>query len=133
MPQSKIAYKKEIKLPHAVIRLRTDLIIEITSADDFEYDVDAIKQNHEAIKQLKETPKALILNLAGKFTTVTTEVRDFVATAPHQSFIAAEAFVIQSLAQKILVQFYLKMNKPKVPANFFNSATKAVEWLKNFG
>lgn len=127
-----VQYVNEIILPHATLRVRTDGIIEIVSADDFEYDIEAIKQNYQAIIKLKKTEKALILNLAGKFTTVTNEVREFAATAPHKDFIAAEAFVIQSLAQKMIARFYLNVNKPKVPANFFTSADKAIVWLNKF-
>ena len=43
----------------------------------------------------------------------------------------ADALVINSLAHKILANFYMKMNKPVKPTKIFTSQKKAVDWLKN--
>jgi hypothetical protein len=44
----------------------------------------------------------------------------------------ADAFVIDSLAQRILGNFYLKFNKPQFPTRFFNSKEEALIWLEAF-
>jgi len=43
----------------------------------------------------------------------------------------ADAFVLKSMAQKILANFYLKINKPERPTMFFNHKEEALVWLKN--
>ena len=121
---------KEIVVEQGKIALRADGIIEIHSTDHFEYDVKHVLENYDYIKKLKTTEKALILNVVGYNATMTKEVREYVAKGYHQSFIKAEAFVIKSLAHKLLANFYLKINKPIVPTGFFNSKVDAEKWLK---
>ncbi|CAN5285095.1 hypothetical protein BH09BAC5_BH09BAC5_00190 [soil metagenome] len=117
---------------HSTISLRHDGIVEIITAPDFEYDVEHIKQNHAAIKEIAKNKRVLILSIVGENSTASKDVREFVAKAPHKDFVKAEAFVIQSLAQKLLANFFIKVNKPIVPAKFFKNVEDAEKWLKSF-
>jgi hypothetical protein len=36
------------------------------------------------------------------------------------------------MAQKILANFYIKINQPERPTKFFNDKNEAVKWLKPF-
>lgn len=121
-----------IDLGHSRISKRADGIIEIDCSDNFEYEVVHIKQNLDQIKKISAGKKVLVLSCSQPFTTTTKEVRDYVASAPHRDFIKAEAFVIHTLGQKMLGNFYLKINKPIVPAMFFKSKSEAEKWLKSF-
>lgn len=44
----------------------------------------------------------------------------------------ADAFVLNSIAQKILANFYVKINKPERPTKFFNNSEEALIWLKKY-
>ena len=44
----------------------------------------------------------------------------------------ADAFVLNSIAQKILANFYVKINKPERPTKFFNNLDEALIWLKKY-
>jgi hypothetical protein len=44
----------------------------------------------------------------------------------------ADAFVLNSIAQKILANFYVKINKPEGPTKFFNNLDEALIWLKKY-
>ena len=124
----------EILLGHSTIYKRSDGIIEIRCANDFTYDVEHIKENHHFIEELTEGKKALILNISEKYTSITSEARDYISKGHHENFIKAEAFLIHSLAQRILANFFIKMTKPKVPANYFDykDKEKAEAWLTSF-
>jgi hypothetical protein len=126
-----LSSKTEMDFGHSFIYLREDGIIQINCSDNFEYEVEHIKENLAAIKQLSGDKKVLVLNMAGNNASVTKEVREYVATAPHKSFVKAEAFVIGSLAQHLLASFYNKINKPIVPTGFFKNKQEAEYWLKN--
>jgi hypothetical protein len=117
---------------HSVIKLREDGIIEIDCRNNYEYSVNDVKENWAIIKELAKGKKILVFNNMPEFTTASKETREFVAKGEHKDFIAAEAFVIQSLAQKILGNFYLKINKPVVPAKIFTNKENAVQWLSTF-
>lgn len=124
----------EILLGHSTIYKRSDGIIEIRCANDFTYDVDDIKENHHFLEELAEGKKLLILNISEKYTSITSEARDYVSKGPHEGFIRAEAFLIHSLAQRLLANFFIKMTKPRVPATFFDykDKEKAEAWLNSF-
>ncbi len=126
----KIEYTDEIDNVHTIIRRRKDEIIELVSNESHVYEIKDIKENHEAIKKLSRGKKALCLTITGKYASVSRESRDFVASGPHVSFIKAEAFIVRSLAHKILARFYIKMSKPKVKTGFFTSVESALKWLK---
>lgn len=40
------------------------------------------------------------------------------------------AFAINSLSQKLLGNFYLKVNKPNEPTKLFSDKAKSIEWAK---
>lgn len=115
---------------HSHIVLRPDGIILLTSRDEHCYSIEDIKENWAAISSLCKGKKAYVLSVAGKYTSVDSEVREFVSKGLHAGFIAAECFVIHSLPQKLLANFYFKMNKPVVPSAFFTDRAKAEKWLK---
>lgn len=85
----------------------------------------------DAISELTEGKKALILNIAGKNTFATSEAREYSASVSGVKYTIADAFVVGNLAQKILANFYISFNKPLVNARIFDDEEKAAEWLKS--
>ena len=83
----------------------------------------------ETFKILKEDEKCLALLIVEEGATFSKEAREFVASAEVSKIVKADAFVINSLALKILMNGYLKFNKPNRPTHFFNDEKPAVEWL----
>lgn len=128
-------YIRKVELPHSTIIQRHDRIVEIRCADDFTYDVEHVVENHNILKEMAGNGKLLILSFGQRYTMVTSEARMYVAKGNHESYIAAEAFLIFSLAQRMYAQFFVKMSKPVVPANYFSYQDKeqAEKWLKGFG
>lgn len=41
------------------------------------------------------------------------------------------AFLTNSVATKVLVNLYLKINRPSIPAKFFTKKEDAINWLKD--
>jgi hypothetical protein len=109
---------------------KSDGIMELQCDDDFVFDVEHIKMLVEKRGEMSNKHKFLQLTIAGKYSSVTKEGRDFMATEENLKYTLAEAIVIQSLAQRILGNFYLKFNKPKVPTRIFTDKAKAEIWLK---
>lgn len=111
----------------SLINHRTDSIIEIQCSDNFTYEKEHIQQNIEYLKTIGTD--LLILNCVAPYTQISAEARVFLAKGPHVGIVKAEAFWIQSLAQKLLASFYTKMDKPKVPVKFLLHEEEAVKWL----
>lgn len=49
----------------------------------------------------------------------------------RKEYIIAEAVLVNSLAQKMITNFYLKFIKDSFPSKFFTDYNKAVDWLKS--
>ena len=74
----------------------------------------------------------LILKIPGKYTSVDKDTRNHVSKGDGARFSIAEAFIISSLAHKLVANFYLKTNKPVVPTRFFTNQIEAEGWLQTF-
>jgi hypothetical protein len=42
----------------------------------------------------------------------------------------AEAFVVESLANRLVANFYIRFNRPNNPTKIFNKFEKALDWLR---
>ncbi len=122
----------KIVLSHSTIILRDDGILELYTSDEHEYTIDCTKENVKAFGELSGGKKVPVLIIGGAFTSVTPEAREFMASEESLEYSKAEAFLVNTLAQKILIQFYIKFNRPLVPTRIFTEKEKAIEWLKTF-
>lgn len=61
--------------------------------------------------------------------TVDSAVREWGRSDERTVSIGADALVVRTLAHKLLVNFYMKNNKPEHPTKVFSDEQSAVEWL----
>lgn len=123
---------KTIELDHSIINLRYDGIIVLTTKDNTTLDVEDVRENAETFGLLSGGKKAPILIIGGAYSTVTKDARDFMATEESLKYSLCEAFLLKYLAQRILINFYIKVKKPIVSTKMFTNEDKAIEWLKAF-
>lgn len=64
--------------------------------------------------------------------TVTDELREVSSSPENNQFTLAEAFIVKSLAHRLLANFYMRFNKPAKPAKVVASDEEALEWLSTF-
>ena len=122
----------KIKFTHTTIFKREDGIIEVQCGDDVNYQISHFKEMNDLSAELCEYKPQLILFKVGNYTTISNEAREYGATAEATKYSIAEAYVIRSLPQKIVANFYIRVDKPNVPTKFFNNEYEAVEWLNEF-
>lgn len=98
------------------------------------FDLEEAKRNIEAARILtREKRMPVLLDLRKGFHTPTPEARQYIAQEqPYTKHRLAEAFLLNSLGNFILVSFYIKFNKPPNPAKIFRSETSAIDWLRGF-
>ncbi|GAB4253876.1 MAG: hypothetical protein Kow0079_09800 [Vicingaceae bacterium] len=94
--------------------------------------IDDIKKLNETIGKLTDNKKAPILLIAGHYTTLTKEAREYAGTKEAVPYSIVEAYVIETLAQKILASFFISFNTPPVETKFYKSQEAALEWLRSF-
>lgn len=122
---------KPIQFSHSKVWMRDDGILVIEFGDKVELDVKEAKDLVRATKEMSGGKKVLILNIAGKQTTATTEARNFAASAEAVEYTIAEAYVVNNLPQKIIANFYVNFHKPLVPTKIFTDKDAAIVWLKS--
>lgn len=137
MPPERLFQKEytvvnEIILPHSHLKLRSDGIVMILYPDNFSF---TIKESIESVDAIGEITKGVphpILKIPGKYTTVDKDTREHVAKGNGARFSIAEAFILRSLAHKLVGNFYLSVEKPQKPTRFFNDIPSAETWLSTF-
>jgi len=59
------------------------------------------------------------------------EVQNHYASSDYSKYRYADAFIVNSLAMRLLVNFYIRFHKPKVPTRMFNSDEAALNWINS--
>ena len=120
-----------INLGHSEIYLTTDGIV-VVKGTDHTYTTEDIKQLHSAISKLTNNKKCLVLLLGSRYTLVDSEARDFLSTPAASSNFIANAYVIESLAHRMILNFIIRVKGTPIPSKFFFDEASAVKWLKSF-
>lgn len=121
----------EINLGHSIIVLRKDDVIQV-ECTNHSYSVDDLKEINAVIAKICNGKKKLLLGIFSEFSDIDTGGREYMASDETTQHSIAEAYILKSLSQKILANFYLTVNKPNVPTKFFSNITAAEKWLKSF-
>lgn len=116
---------------HCEILMRNDYIVQI-NATDRTYNVQDIKAIHAAISELTNKQKALLLLIASNYTSIDIDAKNFLSTDEAGLYSLAEAYVIKSLAQRLLLNFIIKIKGTPVPVKFFTEIDVAIKWLNSF-
>ena len=111
----------------------------IKHADLYEIDVFANSEfGIKELRQLIDVQKGMggdrlpVLVLCGEYTTSDVGFLKHLSKNGNDSYSSADAFVIQSIAQKLVANFYVKMVRPERPTKFFTSKEDALKWLRQF-
>lgn len=125
---------KQIEFEYAKVQLLSNGIIRIEMFDGYIIDLEESVQINIAEGELLngKLGEGLIYMVAESTTQFTNEAREFSASKEGLRFSKAEAIIAKNLAQKIVVNFYLKINNPSVPSKAFNTEEEAIEWLLTF-
>lgn len=71
-----------------------------------------------------------VLVLCPEFATTNNEVMKFLSKNENFPLSKGGAYVVHSIAQRIMANFYLKMITPERPTKFFNNKEEAITWLR---
>jgi len=98
--------------------------------DDLVLDIDMVMEFQAVFAKEAEHRKLKLLVIPGQHTSATMEAREYSQRSTLNCL--KEAIVIQSLAQRIISNFYIAFkNKADYPIKMFNSKEEAVIWLKS--
>ncbi len=125
-----VTHKKD--LGFAKVYLANNGIIEVYFADKAIIDKRECKEINDVIGEYCNYTKALILMVAGEETVIEAGGREFSASPEGMRYTIADAIVFNSMAHRLIVNFYLKFNKPPMPSKAFVNVEDARKWLLTF-
>lgn len=95
---------------------------------DTDIDLDKAKKIVAYGQQKFPDIRLYILNDLRNLRSISTEALEYMASGPVAKIKGAEAFVITSLSNRMLINFYLNKN-PNVITSKFDNTEEAIEWL----
>lgn len=114
------------------ISLREDGLIQIDINAEAEVTLEEVIEGTDYIMSVVEDRKFPVLFIAKEFSVPSSESRDYLAKKESLPYSLADAYVICSFPQKLIGNFYLKVNKPGRPTKIFTDKDEAIKWLKTF-
>lgn len=90
------------------------------------------KENSLVVNSLFKGKSFPLLIDSRNIHSITKEARDFFSMNNRESYVNAFAIIIDSPISKIIGNFFMGLNKPRVPARLFMTEEAAVKWLKGF-
>lgn len=113
------------------IALRTDGILQIDIKANELFQAGDFNELMAAAYKIGKGKKFYNLITVGEYTIADHAARVLSTSKEGSYYKLADAFVINSLPQKLVANFYMNFHKPFVPTRFFNSKSEALTWLKN--
>ena len=114
------------------IQLMDNGIMVIHNFDKREQTVEDQKKLIEIIGEMTGKKRIPMFHTFEEFSLPGKEVREFWASDATCLYSKADAFIATSVGQRIIGNFYMKIEKPTRPSKLFSDKTKAMEWLKAF-
>lgn len=112
--------------------LRENNIIQVNFETGFHGCEADAKEMVKTYLKIKAQGKALLLVIYDEDNMFSKEAREYIASDEVSEILKADAFVMKGLALRIILNGYLKINKPNRATRLFNSEKDAVIWLKQF-
>lgn len=119
------------KLRNSTISFLDNGIVLLKIDDNSEVQVeDSIEQHKILKKNYIPGKKFRILVDPGRYTSISTEAREYSSRPENNNLTLATAVIIKSLAQRIVINFMINfVQKQNMRMRMFESKEKAIEWL----
>jgi len=117
--------------PKFVLKVVDDLFYQVELAEDIDFEIPDLQDLVEAEREL-DGRKLPVLVLCEPTTNTNVDLMNYLSKNKNNPYSVADAFVINSISQSILANFYSKINKPERPTKFFTKREDALEWIKQF-
>ena len=122
---------KELDFPDVNLQRKSNDIVYVTFKDDCNLDIPLQMRLLDYYRDITDGKLMHFMFFAAENVTLTKEARDNAVKIEDQSMLGATAVVVDTLAYKLIANFYLKFNKPKRPYKVFSKEDEAIKWLKS--
>ena len=110
---------EEVELKHVFVSLLENDVIKLRVKEHSIIDIDDVKEVQGAKRTLIGDKKHTVLFVTPKLGLITREARDY-----------SKAVVLNGLAMRIIVNFFINFNKPPVEHKIFENEEEALNWIQ---
>jgi hypothetical protein len=121
-----------IETSNAIISIDEEGIGHQYFKDNSILDIPEQLENLEAIIKVTKNKPTPFVTTAGKNIIITKDARESAIKLEQKSPINANAIVVQNLAYRLIADFFIKVQKPKIPYKIFTNKENAYEWCRQF-
>ncbi len=107
-------------------------ILRIKVIEGAHMDLQSMKEDAAANIELMGDKKALALFDSRVFFTIEKDARDYVKSGIVDPTRIATAVLTDKLGVRLLVNFFIRFNKPTTPMKMFGDEESALKWLRQF-
>lgn len=107
-----------------------DNIIFLRLKEGADLNINSINEQHDAQKELVKNDKYGVLVDGTNNVVITKECREYMASLITPNRVATAVLTKMNMATTLIANFYIKVNKPKIPTKLFKEEKDAVSWLK---
>ncbi len=118
----------EIINENSTFRVLDGEIIHVLWREGVELEIPDIDDAERTFEELTGGNKVKVLSQFGRYVNISSEARDYAAARSPECI--ALAYVITSLAQRIVIRFYIRLRRRKNPTKVFNTYEEALQWLR---
>lgn len=111
--------------------MRSDGIVQTEITRNYDLEIFDAKQLMDAYLKLGDGIKYPHLFVFMDMSLADRDVMKYMAEEAND-FGVADAILVDSKAQKILANFYILVQRPKIPTRFFLVRDEAIEWLRSY-
>ncbi len=129
--ESEITIVDEIEIPEAFIRMRSDGIVHVFYKENTVLDVPLQLRMLDLYWKLTNNQKANFIFESDEGFFLTKEARENSVKLEASTPVIASALIVTNLASRIVANFFIKMNKPKIRYKLFGTVEEAAKWLKS--
>jgi hypothetical protein len=120
--------QKKIVLKKSTIELLDSSIFYLKYDESVHLELSDFREARDVFEEFGKMQKLKLLVEFPSYTTISTEARQLAENEPIDAL--AEAIICHSLAQMILLRFYLITHKQEHPVKAFKNKLKALAWLR---
>jgi hypothetical protein len=112
--------------------MREDGVLQIDLFPNTDVYVQHVRQMVEAGSIIANGVPHPVIMFLGEFSTFNKDAREFSADPTKEIMSTAIAYVTTNLANRLIVNFFLTINKPVKPFKMFRTEEAALKWLLNY-
>lgn len=130
--ERKLHIIRQIEFDEVQIQLCEQNIIVMRYRNHCDVDVALVKKVNESIKTLIQDADYRSIVTAEPGVDFTKEGREYSVQADQISHKKAWAAVTTNLGHIIMVNFFMRINRPAIPFKMFKTEREALRWLQHF-